>query len=360
MPKTLAPSWLMAVALGLVSAPLPAQNWFPPPRLPAAFPLTLGRTQVFTQSRGELGRPTDMTIRPDGSLCVSDFAFNRVSCFSEQGQLLFHSGRKGDGPGEFEVPYRVTSLPDNTLLVLDVGIQAITHLSARGKYLVRWPLPIMFRQVNKMIALPGKRLLLAGVSPSAGLSSDSAMHVFRFDSTLKHLSSFGPLPLAKDPEVLSYWGSGYPALIQGQLVYQRGIPYELLIYREPGRLDRVVKMNLPVSQSADYAITVTRDLSSTSVSSTNNLVIAAISPVPVTPSLLIGQRTAMKHGGTQSVWWDAIEYPSGRVLYSAKLPVSFPVVELAGVTPSGRALLGLALLRDEPLLVRIELAGPAR
>jgi hypothetical protein len=186
------------------------------------------------------------------------------------------------------------------------------------------------------------------------------MHVFSFDSTLRHLNSFGRLPLAKNREVLPYWGSGYPSLVSGRLVYQRGIPYELHFYRELGRLDRVVKINLPVSESADYAITVTKELSSTSVNSTGNLVIAATSAIPVNPSLLIGQRTAMKNGGTQSVWWDAIEYPSGRLLTSAKLPDSFPVVELAGVTPSGRALLGLVLVNDEPLLVRIEFSGPSR
>ncbi len=332
------------------------QAALPVPELPG-FPIRIERATVIQDDDALMGNPADMVIRPDGALCLTDLGHHRVSCFRDTGALLFHSGRKGQGPGEYGIPYRIAAFPDNSLAVLDLAAMAVTHLDAEGKFLARWRLPIVFRQVNGMLTLNRERLLVAGVAPSAGRSRDSAVHLFAVDTALHHLASFAPLPVARDPEVLGYWGAGeITRMPGGALLYSRRLPYELMVYAADGRPLRTVAVPAPVSESPDALFEFTETLSSSTIRSTGAAVTAPGRAVALTPSFVLVQRTTVQGGVARDSWWDGIELPSGRLAGSVQLPAGLGVVAVAGVTREGTALLAMAIRDEAPALVWLDIA----
>jgi hypothetical protein len=176
-----------------------ARSDIPPPELPG-FPLRMTDIRVLNRDPDLLGVATDLAMRPDGSVCASDMGFHQVVCLDGGGRVLFKSGRKGQGPGEYEVPYRLTALPDGSLLVVDIGTQRLSRLDPRGKFVRSWLLPLQFRQISGMRALSDRTVAIAGYAPTAGLSADSGVHVLSMGTELTHERSFGPLPTAVSRE----------------------------------------------------------------------------------------------------------------------------------------------------------------
>ena len=334
--------------------PCQAQRQMPTPDL-RGLPLRIVGVTVLPGSDSLLGRPTDMVVRPDGALCVSDMAFHRVTCLSDSGRVLFHSGRDGQGPGEFGLPYRLAAFPDNSIGVLDIGNQSLSLLDRDGRYVDRWTLPFFFHQVNGMLGTSRDRVAISGYAPSAGWSADSAVHLFRIDSTIHHVRSFGPLPAADNREVLNYWGTGrLTKTVDGRILLTQRLPYLLLQYDLSGRLLRRDRIPGTVSRSADLAFALRKDLTTSVVTSTSEMVIAPAWAVSIDRSLILAARTGGRSGEVTTVWWDCIDARTGTLLGSAQLPTEFRVLDIAGVSSSGHALLGIALLDDTPVLVRID------
>lgn len=346
------------LVLVLLSPVLPisrgaAQSLLPIPDL-RPLPIRVLAASLLPGTDSLLGQPTDLVLRPDGSLCFPDIGFHRVTCVAEDGALLFHSGREGQGPGEFVLPYRLGALPDNSLVVFDAGNQTLSRLDAAGRFTDRWALPFLFHQVNGMVGPDSHTIAISGFAPSAGQSGDSAIHVFTMDSTLRHTRSFGPLPEAANREVLSYWGTGrLGAAARGAFLLVQRLPYHLLTYTPRGRLVRQAAIPGRTSRSADEAFAIRKDLSSTSVTSTASLVIAPSGAVELDDGYLLAFRTGTRAGTIEQVWWDLIDARTGRLVGSTELPKDFLVIEIAGRSRSG-SLLGAVLLDDVPALVRID------
>jgi hypothetical protein len=284
-----------------------------------------------------------------------------VVCLDGGGKLLFKSGRKGQGPGEYEVPYRLTALPDGSLLVLDIGLQRLSRLDPRGKFVRSWLLPLQFRQINGMRALSDRVVAIAGYAPTAGLSADSGVHGFTMGTELTHERSFGPLPTAVGRETWEYWGSGRIAAARGGgLLYVRGIPNDVYRYSTEGRLVRRIQPKAPVSPRTDDAYQITRLLSSESVSNSNVLVVTATTALQLGDSVLLMLRTGSKGGKIQELWWDAVDPASGRLIASARLPPGFTVVDLVGMHPDSGDLIA-AIRKDELVqIVRIRYSLDSR
>jgi hypothetical protein len=70
---------------------------------------------------------------------VVDYAVGVVRVYDLQGTHLRDIGRKGQGPGEFEKPYRVAVDDDGTVLVSDLGgSHKIDRFTADGTYIDTW------------------------------------------------------------------------------------------------------------------------------------------------------------------------------------------------------------------------------
>ena len=84
--------------------------------------------------------PSELAFDGAGNLYVLDRAARHVVTIGPDGQLLRTIGRSGDGPGEFESPYRLVVWYDGSIAVTDIERTAIQLFDADGTYSrrVRW------------------------------------------------------------------------------------------------------------------------------------------------------------------------------------------------------------------------------
>lgn len=115
-----------------------------------------------------LGRPGGLAIVDDG-FWVADMQVGRLTHYDRSGGYRRSIGRQGDGPGEFNVPFRLAYAPPGRLDVLDVGRFVVTGVDAGdGTHLYRHSLGP--QNYGTSIAYRGDSLLVGGASidPVAG------------------------------------------------------------------------------------------------------------------------------------------------------------------------------------------------
>jgi peptidylamidoglycolate lyase len=101
--------------------------------------LTLGERAVAGSDSAHFNRPTDVAVAADGSFYVSDgYRNSRVLRFSKEGRYLFSWGRKGSGPGEFEVPHSIALDRAGHLYVADRNNARIQVFDSVGHFLAEW------------------------------------------------------------------------------------------------------------------------------------------------------------------------------------------------------------------------------
>jgi len=71
---------------------------------------------------------------PDGRIVVSNGGSAEVRWFGADGRLIHTSGRRGDGPGEFQRPARIVHLPGDSVLVAEAVGGRMTVLDPAGEY----------------------------------------------------------------------------------------------------------------------------------------------------------------------------------------------------------------------------------
>ena len=80
----------------------------------SAFPLRVEAVSVFG-AEAALGSVIAGRLAPSGNVYVVDHVNAQIAAFSPEGRLLWKRGRKGDGPGEFQLPYRLDVRPNGVL-----------------------------------------------------------------------------------------------------------------------------------------------------------------------------------------------------------------------------------------------------
>jgi len=92
------------------------------------------------QSRDAFNGPTDVAVAPNGDFFVSDgYGNSRVVKFSKDGEFIrIIGGRKGTGPGEFDLPHSVVIDSQNRLLVGDRENTRIQVFDLDGNFLEIW------------------------------------------------------------------------------------------------------------------------------------------------------------------------------------------------------------------------------
>jgi len=85
---------------------------------------------------GEFDVSSGIALLPGERVAVVDFMNHRVQIWTEQGDLLGDFGEQGDGPGQFERPTGIALSPDGRLYVVDWGnqrLQVFTEENPNGK-----------------------------------------------------------------------------------------------------------------------------------------------------------------------------------------------------------------------------------
>lgn len=261
-----------------------------------------------------LGRILDGALAPDGSAYVADVSTSQILHYTRSGQLGGRIGGPGEGPGEFRLLYRLTIRPDGHLLALDFNSSEISEFDTAGKFLGRERLPFVFAQVDRMVALPNGNIAISGVAPTPDDARGFGIHMF--DPDLRHVRSFGPLPTARNPELLNYWGAGAITLTGKQLLYTLRIPYELRYYDFEGNEKSLTKAPIQFSLGPDDAIRLEVSASRRSVSSTKIRIPRPLVGFDVGGGFVLAGRSASESSGAL---WDLFA-ENGRLVESIPAP----------------------------------------
>ncbi len=100
---------------------------------------TLGIKGQAGADQRTFNRPTDVAFTASGDFYVSDgYGNSRVVKFSREGKYLLEWGRKGAGPGEFNLPHQVQTDSKGRVWVSDRENNRIQCFDAEGKFLKQW------------------------------------------------------------------------------------------------------------------------------------------------------------------------------------------------------------------------------
>ena len=101
--------------------------------------MRVGEAKIPGTDSSHFNRPTDVAIATDGSFYVSDgYRNSRVVKFSAAGHYLFSWGRKGDKPGEFNLPHSIELDSAGNVYVADRENSRIQVFDPKGKFLREW------------------------------------------------------------------------------------------------------------------------------------------------------------------------------------------------------------------------------
>jgi hypothetical protein len=176
------------------------------------------------------GNVRGVALGPANRLYVADDLSHDVRVFDADGQLVRVIGRKGQGPGEFELPWVVAVDDADTLMVWDQRLMRVSVFDPQGGFLRSFTPPRHWL-VNSVQFMPGGDLLLAAF----GSTDNYGLHVLDRDGEL--IGEFGPVEV--DPNIYagfvgSLYGGAADVTSAGEIVYTRKSPYELLLFNSHG------------------------------------------------------------------------------------------------------------------------------
>jgi hypothetical protein len=94
--------------------------------------------EVAADSAGGFGTVRSVLLDSTGRVFVLDPSYHQLLVFDSSGSPLAKWGRRGSGPGEFELPYSIAAL-GGSVAVLDPGAPRIMLLGPEGQWMGQWP-----------------------------------------------------------------------------------------------------------------------------------------------------------------------------------------------------------------------------
>jgi DNA-binding beta-propeller fold protein YncE len=101
--------------------------------------LTIGTAGVSGDGPSTFNGPCDVAVAANGDIFIADGHVNaRVVKFSKDGTFIKAWGRKGTGPGEFDVPHTIVIDARGRVMVGDRSNKRIQIFDQDGKFLEQW------------------------------------------------------------------------------------------------------------------------------------------------------------------------------------------------------------------------------
>ena len=118
--------------------------------------MTLGTKGVSGDGPNQFNGVSDVAIAPNGDIFVSDGHVNsRIVKFRKDGTFVKAWGRKGSGPGEFNLPHSIVFDSRGRLLVADRSNKRIQLFDQEGTFVEEWK---QFGQASGLFIMPDDTL----------------------------------------------------------------------------------------------------------------------------------------------------------------------------------------------------------
>jgi peptidylamidoglycolate lyase len=101
--------------------------------------MTLGQARIGGWDATHFNQPTDIAIRKDGSVYVSDgYVNSRVARFDSRGRFLSEWGSKGAAEAQFSNPHGLAFGPGGDVLVADRENSRVQVFDQQGRFKRQW------------------------------------------------------------------------------------------------------------------------------------------------------------------------------------------------------------------------------
>lgn len=124
------------------------------------------------------------------NIYISDYKANNIKKFDKNGKYIKSIGRKGQGPGEFFMPFMI-SVTSDRLIVYDMGNWRLCTLTLEGEFIKSVGLQISQGRLLLMRALPGGEIA-AGIEKAYFGEKDKPQEYF-ISIYSAELESTGPI-----------------------------------------------------------------------------------------------------------------------------------------------------------------------
>lgn len=185
----------------------------------------------------EFTKISDVTSLPDGSIAVLELTPPRVRIYSADGSFIRDIGREGQGPGEFQAPFRLTTTDDGRLLVWDPPLRQVVTLDPAdglvGQRYVRDDPPAY----HEGEILPDGSRLIRHVTSGVEQPED---RVWRRPAVLKRVGAGGEIaltPLAGIEEWMDRRGGAVGVPFAIEPIYGGGGPDTIVVVGEGSTWD---------------------------------------------------------------------------------------------------------------------------
>lgn len=127
----------------------------------------------------------------NGSIVILNTGNSSLAAYDQRGQFLFTAGRKGEGPGEFEVPSWLGRLAGDTLAVWDQRLKRLSFFSGDGTYRHAMSAPGAEGMFPKAVGLFSDRSLALDPGPDVFAMMQGERGVRRDSVTLHRFADDG-------------------------------------------------------------------------------------------------------------------------------------------------------------------------
>jgi DNA-binding beta-propeller fold protein YncE len=201
--------------------------------------MTLGTVNINSPEFGgtPFNKPTQLGVASNGDLYISDGYNNAcVHCYDGHGNLKFSWGRRGTGPGEFDLVHSlyVDRTDSDKVYVADRYNDRVQCFSPGGDYLFEWRDLVMPNCIRRG---PDGAFYIAEMAHRVTVCDASGSVLARWgDDVDVQLSDTGPRPLRS--RVVAEPGAGRFAAPHGIAADSEGSVYVADVAESVGGLDR--------------------------------------------------------------------------------------------------------------------------